>query len=653
VEGLQHGIEAIRSDWIDLVPEVDPEFEARFDSAWQAAKEHLARRRQEEMENAKRDAETSRIHTERVVPRLALIQRVESMAGDAAEGSLEEMRAEWDRLRFLDTPEGEALQARFDQACAELQHRLQARLAQQKAQHEQEQKESSRKEKERRDQENLRRLEQLCSRAEKILAGESLSLKAADRILREIRQELEEREGSAPGKEGGAFRSRLRKAQAALAPRMAELRQSESWKLWANEGIQEELCRDAESLAGLEDAADAGRRLLELQARWRQASTASRDKSQELWVRFKAARDRVEERLEESQKEQALRKEAICAKAEELSGSDQWIPTAEELKRLQKEWQALSSAGRARDRHLWIRFRGACDAFFSRRKEDLKQRKTDWAKNLTLRQALCEQAEAHADSIQWEASAGVLKKLQADWKTVGPVGRKDSEATWKRFRGACDRFFERYKRRHEIERDERIAQREKICGEIEGLLSPEAGMPATLAESLLALRKRWAENPPLPASQAGAQEERFQRAFDAVIQAFPEAMRDTELDAVGNRQKMEEIIAKVEKLMPQRNVVDTSGLSPAARLATMWVEAMAANTIGGSMAESTELRAAQEEVRRSQAVWEKIGYLPAPARAELAERFQRACTRILGPGGSEAVQVAEPPRRSNRPRRPR
>ena len=93
---------------------------------------------------------------------------------------------------------------------------------------------------------------------------------------------------------------------------------------------------------------------------------------------------------------------------------------------------------------VWERFRSACDRFFTRRQEDLKRRKDEWASNLARKEALCAQAEALAESSDWNASAATLKKLQAEWKTVGPVRKAKSEVVWQRFREACDRFFERY-----------------------------------------------------------------------------------------------------------------------------------------------------------------------------------------------------------------
>ena len=95
-----------------------------------------------------------------------------------------------------------------------------------------------------------------------------------------------------------------------------------------------------------------------------------------------------------------------------------------------------------------------------------------WAENLAKKNALCVKVEALRDSTDWDATAGEIKRLQAEWKTIGPVKKTRSEAIWQRFRGACDEFFARYAQRHDIARGERLAAREAIVAELEGLAGP-------------------------------------------------------------------------------------------------------------------------------------------------------------------------------------
>src|SRR5262249_59982665 len=106
------------------------------------------------------------------------------------------------------------------------------------------------------------------------------------------------------------------------------------------------------------------------------------------------------------------------------------------------------------------------------RHADPAERKTRWVANLARKDALIARVEALKASTDWDAAAGEIKKLQAEWKTIGPVKKSRSEALWQRFRGGCDYFFARYAQRHDIARGERVAAREAIVAELEALAAP-------------------------------------------------------------------------------------------------------------------------------------------------------------------------------------
>src|SRR4030095_2936998 len=116
-----------------------------------------------------------------------------------------------------------------------------------------------------------------------------------------------------------------------------------------------------------------------------------------------------------------------------------------------------------------------CDKFFTRRNSDLAERKETWAANLAKKDALCARAEELAASREWDRAAAEIRRLQSDWKTVGPVRRNKSEAIWQRFRTACDTFFERLKRRDAIDLEAKQADREALLSELESLAQPSAG----------------------------------------------------------------------------------------------------------------------------------------------------------------------------------
>ena len=101
------------------------------------------------------------------------------------------------------------------------------------------------------------------------------------------------------------------------------------------------------------------------------------------------------------------RRRSRCASAPRRSPTRRsWIQTADEIKTLQAEWKTIGPVSRGQEKAIWERFRAACDRFFTRRHEDLAERKTVWAENFAKKEALCVQVEALADSTDWDADRG-------------------------------------------------------------------------------------------------------------------------------------------------------------------------------------------------------------------------------------------------------
>jgi hypothetical protein len=491
--------------------------------------------------------------------------------------------------------------------------------------------------------EALARLQSLLARVEPLGARADLTLKAADRALRDVRNAL----GSMPQlpskPDYDEIMRRLKEAQATLTPKVHELREADDWRRFANVAIQEQLCARMETLRTAEDLDAAAREVRELQEQWRNAADVPRAQADTLWKRFKAAHDEVWARCEAHFASQAVeraanleRKLALCAQAEALSESTDWIKTSESLKALQAEWKTIGPVSRGREKAVWERFRTACDRFFTRRHDDLAHRKATWADNLARKEALCARAEALAESSDWEPAAAEIRQLQGEWKAIGPVKKSKSEAIWQRFRAACDKFFGRYAHRHDTARAERVAAREAICAEVEALaLAPEGSeAPADLLTTARALRSRWQQeiaSRGVDPDTARVLDQRFAVAFGTVINRWPAAFGGSDMDPDANRKRMEAIVKRVEELAasvtgPAAGVA--ADASPTTRLAAMLKEALAANTIGGKAEDDSRMRGVAEEVRQAQASFSRVGLVPEDARRQLADRFQRAIRKI-------------------------
>jgi hypothetical protein len=503
---------------------------------------------------------------------------------------------------------------------------------------------AAREEDARQRREALARMHALLGRIEPLAAKEDLTLKAADRALREVKGAF----GSMPPlpskQDFEEVMRRLKEAQAALTPRVQALREADDWRRFANVAIQEQLCTRMEALKTAEDLDAAAREVRELQDQWRKAADVPRAQADALWRRFKAAHDEVWARCEAHFASQAAeraenlaKKTALCEQAEALADSTDWIRTAETLKGLQAEWKTIGPVSRGREKAIWERFRTACDRFFTRRHEDLAQRKSTWSENLARKEALCEKAEALAQSTDWDQAAAEIRQLQAEWKTIGPVKKTRSEAVWQRFRAACDAFFARYAQRHDTARAERVAAREAICAELEAIAGLPEGSdpPADLLSTARQLRSRWHQEIAargVDPDRARQLDQRFAVAFGTIVNRWPAVFGGSDMDPESNRKRMESIVSKVEALASSLSTgaggTADAAASPTTRLAAMLKEALAANTIGGKPEDDSRVRAAQEELRQAQAAFTRIGVVPEEARRQLTDRFQRAVRTV-------------------------
>ena len=241
----------------------------------------------------------------------ALATEAEALAAD--EGA-SDARSKWSALEgrwatLVASADQPDLRARYDAAVATHRGRRQA----------------TREERERKDREHLARLNRLAERAEALAARTEADLREVDHVSRDIKVALDQ-PGHFPTKgDREQVLARLEAARKALYPRLQNLREDAEWKRWANVTVQEDLCDRTEALVAEEDLDTVARKLRDIDAGWKQAKEAPKEKAEALWTRFKAARDTVKKRLDahfaqqaEGLAENLKKKEALCEKAEAL-----------------------------------------------------------------------------------------------------------------------------------------------------------------------------------------------------------------------------------------------------------------------------------------------------------------------------------------------
>ena len=215
------------------------------------------------------------------------------------------------------------------------------------------------------------------------------------------------------------------------------------------------LCEQAEALVMEPSVVEAFRKLQKLHDEWRETGPVANEYKETLWERFREASSRINkqhqeyfEGLKSEQMKNLELKTELCERSEALltgayTTRKEWNKASDQLLEIQKVWKTIGFAPKKDNNRIYERFRTACDRFFELKRDFYAGVKSEMEHNLALKQEICEQAEALQTSEDWKHATDELIALQAKWKTIGAVSRRHSDQIWRRFRAACDRFFER------------------------------------------------------------------------------------------------------------------------------------------------------------------------------------------------------------------
>lgn len=301
------------------------------------------------------------------------------------------------------------------------------------------------------------------------------------------------------------------------------------------------LCEAAEALGGEPSVVEAFRKLQKLHDQWRETGPVANEYKEVLWERFREASTRINkqhqehfEALKAEQVKNLERKTELCAALEELvqrplASHKDWNRASERLLEIQKTWKTIGFAPKKDNNRIYERFRVACDGFFEGKRRFYEGFKAEMDRNLQLKTELCEAAEALSGSEEWKTATDELIALQARWKEIGAVSRRHADAVWKRFRAACDAFFER-KSAHfatvDGEYGENLQKKEALLDEMAA-----ADIAAGGYETIREFQRRWGEIGFVPIKQKDAIQKRYKEAVDALFAA----LRGTERDRSMNR----------------------------------------------------------------------------------------------------------------------
>ncbi len=301
--------------------------------------------------------------------------------------------------------------------------------------------------------------------------------------------------------------------------------------------IKTTLCERAEVLKSQSSIVEAFRDLQTLHDSWREAGPVANEYKEAIWARFKEASSIInklhQEYFEQLKGEQVAnleRKDELCQRVEalldkKLTSHKEWGKANDELLSIQKSWKSIGFAPKKDNNRIYDRFRTACDKFFEVKRQFYSNQKSEMEQNLQHKVAICERAEALSKSEDWKEATDELIALQSEWKGIGTVSQRASDQLWRRFRGACDSFFER-KSTHfssqDNEQDSNLKAKEALLVEMQSVDIIEAGG----FDAIKAFQRRWSEIGFVPFKQKDILQKRYKEVVDELFNALRSVERD-------------------------------------------------------------------------------------------------------------------------------
>ncbi len=296
-----------------------------------------------------------------------------------------------------------------------------------------------------------------------------------------------------------------------------------------------ELCEKAEALKDVKDLKDAIKSLNELHEEFKHIGPVPREEQEALWQRFKAASDAVYDRRKEfyeGQKEVFLKnqeeKEALIKKLEIFSDFKaerikDWNTKTKEILEIQKTWEKIGpvpkEAGKEVNKSFWTAFKN----FFHNKNLFFKELDEIRATNQAKAEELITKAEALMNNTDWQNTANQLVKLQQDWKRLGPTPEKNRDALYKKFKTACDTFFDNRRNANKQNNEEfeaNLQKKQEVIKEIAAAKEPSE-------ENLTELVGKFNELGFVPRKNMKEVQAQFKDAVDAYLEKLdPEFDRE-------------------------------------------------------------------------------------------------------------------------------
>ena len=293
----------------------------------------------------------------------------------------------------------------------------------------------------------------------------------------------------------------------------------------------------AEALNEVADVNVAFKDLQDLHRLWKEEiGPVGKEHREDVWSKFSEATKKIHDKrhlhfkeLKSKYQEMIDAKLLVVAEIDAFDTSknkshNDWQKSIVELEKLRKKYFDIGKLPYNKSEAVWQQFKNATKKFNSSKNVFYKAEKSTQNDNLKSKIALIELAESIKDSDDWEETTNTMKRIQADWKKVGHVPRKFSDDIWKRFKNACNFFFDRLHAQKDEQNKEQLVVVEAKKEFLDKLKTSENLTLENIKESIV----DWRDLGSLPRN-ARHLDEKFNKAIDAHLGNLNMSKADIEM----------------------------------------------------------------------------------------------------------------------------
>jgi hypothetical protein len=335
-------------------------------------------------------------------------------------------------------------------------------------------------------QKKIKEFEELVEELQALKGNAELKLSERQNTLRHVRDRVKSLELHS-GQQVSKLRERFNNLN-------QELSQELGWERWSSSKRKEDLVQKSAAIFdGTQACENLREALLAMQAEWKEIGFTSRE-DDALWEKFKVNCDGIYNKIKDAFGENEKKRDEILARLEQIKESTDWKKTADEMQELQNRWKELSDVSRKAARKQGDAYRIACDHFFNRRREHLKETRDSHKSNLKEKQDLIARVKRLQNESDWRKTLPEVREIQEKWKAVGVIPRKQSESIWKEFQEACNIIYEKRRTEDDVrdaEFEGNYTKKQEILAEMTTLL--EGTDLSAIRTQFQSLDKNWNE----------------------------------------------------------------------------------------------------------------------------------------------------------------